>query len=243
VTLFLVSDPVVEAFDSCSSLQEVLWNFSRFTYEKRLTLGQNPHFYGHLHTSQDAYRRKFRLDPIEDFQNVEERFYVLTDRPGRIYIESGGGTLAFGNVWAPGDAMIFKDIRGTLWGEDIIRQYIGTNLRYCLLDPAAPNNAVWKSTRDWRELSRLVLNSRYISIFLESTPLGPSRVLPSPSPDFSLPVRRGHSEGTPTRNVLQRRGTQDRGQEGALTEETRILLQGPYVEGSTSSSVQRAAPS
>jgi hypothetical protein len=36
------------------------------------------------------------------------RFYVLTDSPGRIYIESGGGALAFGNVWAPRDAIIFK---------------------------------------------------------------------------------------------------------------------------------------
>jgi hypothetical protein len=72
---------------------------------------------------------------------------------------------------------ILVDVRGKLWGEDIIRQYIGTlNLRYRRLDPAAPNDAVWKSIRDWRELIRLVLNSRYINIFIDSIPLGPSMV-------------------------------------------------------------------
>jgi len=256
-------NPVVvkQVLDSCSSLQEVLWNFNRFTKEKRLALGQNPHFYRHLHTSRESYRKRFRLDPSEDFQDTgAEKFYVLTDRPGRIYIESGGGALAYGNVWAPGDAIIFKDVRGSLWGEDFIGQYIDTpNLRYCLLGSVSPtsesrvghtlvprdlsnilptsstNDARWKSIRDWREPIRLVLNSLYISILIDAIPFGPSRTLPLPhSPDFSLPIRRGHSDGTPTRNVPQRQGTQ----EGALTEETRILFQGLYVEGSTSSSAQ-----
>jgi hypothetical protein len=108
-TLLLVSDPVLEARDCCSSLQEVLWNFSRLPDDTRLTLSQNPHFYRHLNASREAYGNRFRLDPFADFQDGDaERFYVLTDRPSRIYIESGGGALAFGNVWAPRDAIIFK---------------------------------------------------------------------------------------------------------------------------------------
>jgi len=193
---------VLQAREWCSSLQEVLWNFSRLPEEKRLTLSHNPHFYRSLHASREAYGSKFRLDPVQDFQDENvETFYVLTDRPGRIYIGSGGRPLAFGNVWAPRDAIIFKDVRGKLWGEDIIRQYIGTlNLRYCQLGPVSPtseprvrhtlvlrdrsnisptastNDAVWKMILDWRELLRLVLNSHHISILIDTISFGSSRV-------------------------------------------------------------------
>jgi hypothetical protein len=96
---------------------------------------------------------------------------------------------------------ILVDVRGKLWGEDIIRQHIDApNLRYRQLDPVSPtteprvghtlvprnrsnisptsstNDAVWKSIRDWEELIRLVLKSHYISILIESIYLGPSRV-------------------------------------------------------------------
>jgi hypothetical protein len=36
------------------------------------------------------------------------KVHVLTDRPGRVYLESGQDTRAFGNVWQPKDAIIFK---------------------------------------------------------------------------------------------------------------------------------------
>jgi hypothetical protein len=91
-----------------SNLQEVLWNFSRFKGEKRLTLKQNPHFYkdSDLPTSHKAYMGEFRTDPIENFQHP--KICVLTDKPGRVFLETVKNTRAFGNVWVPNDAIIFK---------------------------------------------------------------------------------------------------------------------------------------
>ena len=63
------------------SLAEVLWNFSRFKGERRLTLKHNPHFYKHLPISPEAYGGGFEMEPTEDFRNAE-KFFVLTDRPG-----------------------------------------------------------------------------------------------------------------------------------------------------------------
>jgi hypothetical protein len=36
------------------------------------------------------------------------KVHVLTDRRGRVYLDSGQDTRAFGNVWRPKDAIIFK---------------------------------------------------------------------------------------------------------------------------------------
>ena len=107
--LFLTK--VLEVLGPNSTLKEVLWNFSRFKGEKRLTLKQNPHFYKHsdLPTSQEAYVAKFRTDPIENFQHP--KICVLTDKPGRMFLETDRKTCttrAFGNVWVPNDAIILK---------------------------------------------------------------------------------------------------------------------------------------
>jgi len=93
-----------------SSLNEILWNFGRFPDSKgRLTLKQNPHFYAWLPTLPEQYGGKFRTDPIEDF--LREKIIVLTDNPGptgRVYLETAEKTRAFGNVWVPKNAIIFK---------------------------------------------------------------------------------------------------------------------------------------
>ena len=107
--LFLTKVP--EVLGPNSTLKEVLWNFSRFKDEKRLTLKQNPHFYkdSDLPASHEAYVGKFRTDPIEDFRHP--KICVLTDKPGRIFLETDKKTCttrAFGNVWVPKDAIILK---------------------------------------------------------------------------------------------------------------------------------------
>ncbi|KAI0284476.1 hypothetical protein BC826DRAFT_1055833 [Russula brevipes] len=92
-----------------SSVQEVLWNFSRLKGDKRLTLRDNPHFYVDLPTSQEAYQGGFKTDPVEDFRNAD-KYYVLFDRPGWVFLKFGKKTRAFGNIWTtgPDGAIIFK---------------------------------------------------------------------------------------------------------------------------------------
>jgi len=90
---------------------EILWNFSRFEDKKsRLTLSQNPHFYTWLPTFPGEYGDRFLAEPIDNFQQ-HARINVLTDIPGPlgwVFLETGQNTRAFGNVWIPDSAIIFK---------------------------------------------------------------------------------------------------------------------------------------
>lgn len=120
ITLSLILYP--EVLGKNSTLSEVLWNFSRYPdNNRRLTLKQNPHFYKDL---PGKYEDDFKSYPIEQFldalgdskgdsQNrdghkLKPKITVLTDRQGRIYLESGQCSRAFGNVWCPQKAIIFK---------------------------------------------------------------------------------------------------------------------------------------
>ena len=95
-----------------SNKSEILWNFSRLPDSKgRLTLKQNPHFYGWLPTLPEQYGGNFQIAPIGDFLHLhsESRIHVLTDNPGRrVYLETAQNTRAFGNVWVANNAIIFK---------------------------------------------------------------------------------------------------------------------------------------
>ena len=106
--------PVPEALDHRSSLSEILWNFSRLKDGKRLTLKQNPHFYkcSDLPTSRKAYVGEFRADPIDHFQHA--KICVLTDKPGRVFLETDQKARAFGNFWVPNQAIIFKGLQISL---------------------------------------------------------------------------------------------------------------------------------
>jgi hypothetical protein len=91
-------------------MQEILWNFSRLKDEKkRLRLKQNPHFYQWLPTSPEEYGGDFRIEPIEHFPH--RRAHVLTNSPGRIFLETAQHKRAFGNAWVPKNAIIFKGSR------------------------------------------------------------------------------------------------------------------------------------
>ena len=144
---YLIS--VSEVISDNPSLQEILWNFSRFKNKKqRLTLRENPHFYANLPTSPEAYGDGVEINPTEDFQH-EDVFYVLTDRPNLVCITTDQDTRYFGNFWCPQNAVIFKglgvlfyvfiscvdvfpDICGRLAGERIVMTSIsGTICGLC----------------------------------------------------------------------------------------------------------------
>ena len=87
---------------------EILWNFSRFTDDRRIPLWQNPRFYLHLPTSFGA---GFVKNSTQEFQfKRNDTVYVLVDKPnlGRIYLEAENRRRIFGNVWKPNDVLIFK---------------------------------------------------------------------------------------------------------------------------------------
>jgi hypothetical protein len=163
---------VPEVLGEGSNLSEVLWNFSRYKeHEKgRLTLKQNPHFYEGLPRVPQEYGDEFQSDPIENFLNTPKHtVFVLTHREGRVYLESGKDPRAFGNVWCPQRAIIFKglslafskfahfdisaDVCGKLEGERIVASSITSkpNLRYCVESPTSADSVDWKPLQDWRE--------------------------------------------------------------------------------------------
>jgi hypothetical protein len=168
-----------------SNLSEVLWNFSRYKDpERHLALKQNPHFYKGLPRLSREYGDDFQGDPIENFLDTPgHRICVLTDRQGRVYLESGQAPRAFGNVWCPQKSIIFKgssesslalsifahfdisaDVCGKLEGEGIVGSSIKgkPNLRYCVERLSAPpeaNPMDWEPLEDWREPIRRLLKS------------------------------------------------------------------------------------
>jgi hypothetical protein len=103
---------VLERLSYSPSIQEILWNFSRFKDEKRrLTLRENPHFYAELPTSPEAYGDSFKINPTEKFRHTDtSKFYVLTNKPELVYIMADKVLKSFGNFWFPKDAIIFKGL-------------------------------------------------------------------------------------------------------------------------------------
>ena len=105
---------MLERLSYSPSIQEILWNFSRFKDEKRrLTLRENPHFYAELPTSPEAYGDSFKINPTEEFQHTDTgKFYVLTNKPELVYIMADQVLKSFGNFWFPKDAsaIIFKGL-------------------------------------------------------------------------------------------------------------------------------------
>src|SRR5258708_4431586 len=112
--LFLTQVP--EVLGQGSNFREILWNFSRFRDGRRLTLKENPHFYNYsdLPISQKKYTAGFKTDPINDFQLEHTKICVLTDKPGRVFLETDKNTRAFGNFWEPNNAIILKGSSNTI---------------------------------------------------------------------------------------------------------------------------------
>ena len=100
-----------EALSAQPMTLEILWNFSRYTDDRRIALRQNPHFYLDLPTTGDAYGAGFFKDSTKDFQfKRNDTVYVLVDKPylSRVHLETEKRKRIFGNVWMPNNVMIFK---------------------------------------------------------------------------------------------------------------------------------------
>jgi len=104
-----------------SLLPEILWNFSHFKGQQRLTLSQNPHFYRYLPTSPAAYGATFESIPTE---NYEGRIYVLTNSSGRVFFEFDGKSRAFDIIRAMNNTLVFKDTGGRLRHESALGKSI-----------------------------------------------------------------------------------------------------------------------
>ena len=131
-----------EMLSQTAVFRQVLWNFSRLEGSRRITLQQNPHFYVNLPTSVDAYRGDFKALPVENLQlKPNATFYVLVDKPSRIFLEAEQDSRIFSNVFVLKDVMIFKglpdlsffispafhmspDIHGVLEGESVVEESI-----------------------------------------------------------------------------------------------------------------------
>jgi hypothetical protein len=92
----IVSDTIPEVLTQSSDMKEIMWNFSLFKGERRLTLEDNPYFYEKLPTSAEKYDSQFRADPIQTFHH--DKITVLIDNPGltgRVILETAKNTWFF----------------------------------------------------------------------------------------------------------------------------------------------------
>ena len=104
--------PVPEELNNDSKLEEILWNFSRFDPERRLTLSQNPHFYNDLPTSSKQNWKEFNATATQENWHAyhTKPICVLTNTPGRVYLELCRNPRAFDNVWSANGTLIFKSM-------------------------------------------------------------------------------------------------------------------------------------
>jgi hypothetical protein len=108
----MVPDPAPEVLSQSSHVKEILWNFSLFEGEARLTVKDNPHFYKKLPASAEKYGGLFLRDPIDPTEIFHhDKISVLTDNPrraGRVFLETAEKKRVFGNFWVQNEAIIFK---------------------------------------------------------------------------------------------------------------------------------------
>ena len=100
-----------EELSARPSLPEILWNFSRYKDRAHLTLEHNPHFYLRCPTDEAAYTPTFQRCPLQDPDGSFEHndtVYVLFDRPGRVFLETGHKSKIFGNIWLLNGSLIFR---------------------------------------------------------------------------------------------------------------------------------------
>jgi hypothetical protein len=165
---------------------EIIWNFTPYEDNRRVTLRQNPHFYMGLPTSADAYGSGFSKDSPKDFPvKPNDTIYVLVDKsgPGCMNLEAETGNRTFGNVWMPKEVMIFKgtsqylslhmtcqrflaDIRRKLESDELVGKDIHGPLELCQRHEShGPWTRIQGSDMPgWKQVVREALNSPNISV-------------------------------------------------------------------------------
>lgn len=157
-----------------NDLPEILWNFSHFEGKRRLTLAQNPHFYGNLPMSPDAYGGTFKGKCIEN--RLPDKVFVPTNKSRRVYFNFTGHRRVF-DVWKTNSTLIFKglsfallilpladifpDFRGNLEGEATVGSSIRpfpSSFQYCKNHTQGVPEEV-EITDDWRGLIRTAEDS------------------------------------------------------------------------------------
>ncbi|KAH9984466.1 hypothetical protein BJV77DRAFT_1037504 [Russula vinacea] len=111
-----------QALISTAGPTDILWNFSHFEDERRLTLAQNPHFYeGPTFPGPTTCGPASNTWPAE---NYEGTIYVLTNNERRVFLELEQNWRAFDNVWRTNNSLLFKDFIGKFEGEEIVGKSI-----------------------------------------------------------------------------------------------------------------------
>jgi len=134
------SQPIIvrQVLNNDSKLQEVLWNFSRFSPDRRLTLSQSPHFYHHLPTAPNANWPEFDTKATDENWHSyhTQPIYVLTNAPGRVFFEVGQTPRAFDNFWHMNETIIFKSVSGKLEGASVVGASIQDDAcSWCHVEP------------------------------------------------------------------------------------------------------------
>jgi hypothetical protein len=202
---------ILEVLCKSSNVKEILWNFRRFKdVTKRLTLRKNPHFYAWLPAFPEEYGAKFRTEPIETYlHRPHAKIHVLADNPSpmnRVYLETSQNTRAFGNIWIPNKAIIFKgsslsrrsfspkfsnifsDVCGRLESESIVGAGIQDTfeIRYTV---ESPNFTIDASIRDWRAPIRRILQHPNVNVNIRIIAKPPGNNGPSCLAPYRTPQR------------------------------------------------------
>lgn len=106
LSLIPLSEALVSTSEVSDLVPDILWNFSHFDGEKRLTLAQNPHFYKNLPTNPTTDWAEFEIWPTDDYQDT---IFVLTNDDRRVFLEVGK-LRTFDNVWKTSGALILKGL-------------------------------------------------------------------------------------------------------------------------------------
>ena len=102
---------MLEAIRGTSFLpEEVIWNFSHYQEERRLTLAQNPYFYEDVPRTQLS-ARNCESDPIVPYR---DRVYVLTGNSKHVFLHCGQERRAFDNVLNMDGALVLKGLCVTI---------------------------------------------------------------------------------------------------------------------------------
>ncbi|KAH9021822.1 hypothetical protein EDB85DRAFT_2293351 [Lactarius pseudohatsudake] len=206
-------EPVIvsQELSASPSLQEILWNFSRYKDRARITLEQNPHFYLRFPADESAYTPQFQRHPLQDISGTLEQndtIYVLFDRPGRVFLDTEHERQIFGNVWSLNGSLFFRNRVGALEGEQLVRgsgvqedlwyrkqpvvyhdSWSHARLNYGCLRPIVTTPSVDPSSEgsfeDWTVLSHPASHSNNIHIYGPRGTLRSTTTLDLPPPPTS----------------------------------------------------------